>query len=744
MARAVPRRRIRWVLSLSALAVAEPAAAQSVLPPITVESAPQRARNIISAPVPTSRPATRRVARPVATKPSVRSRTAAASRVRSGPAAPVTPAFSAGTATPPQSGRGDLSPAVSALPANTTTLDAATIAKLPIFSYGDIFRPLTGFDVSNYGQGGIGNGIALRGFTDAEHGRDIAYFIDGVPVNEVSSIHTPNYADLNPLIPETVEKVEVIRGPFSVEYGDSNLGGAVVVTTKRSEPNGSVSLSGGNFDTIRGLGTYSRTDGDALPFLAFEGFGTRDDRQNSDVRRLNAFNKMSFPLEDGAVLSVRAQVYENVFNAPGYASRDLIEAGLRSERAPANFTDGGSKRLQNVVANYQAGTPDDEFSATLHASHSESRRYADYGGGQSGQEEDRSTFGGRVRKVWTTSLAGLPTQVLVGGNWRSDIIDVDAGPSLSRALTGYTTRLGVAEHDLAGFAQVQIKPAEWLKLTGGARFDQFFYDVSNLLDPALSPHVSPHATSPKAGVAVTPFRWLEVYANYGQGFRSPDAANELLANPALNPLKLESKEAGAQMRFERFSFLVDAYTTDINNEAYQPAPGLPVQNLGRSRREGMDFEAKLHAIKSDDGRVSLFANYGFVDARLLAVAPSRHVPSVPESVANVGAEFDLATLPGQRLSGTAYVSFIGRKFLAEDASIRTRPYQRVTARLAYAWDNGLSAFGQATWYPGNRLSEAAFNFGPNVGATSADVFVSPMPRLTALAGLRYGFSTGAQ
>ena len=641
-------------------------------------------------------------------------------------------------------GRGALSPAVTALPANTTTLDAAAIGKLPVFSYGDLFRPLTGFDVSNYGQGGVGYGISLRGFTDGEHGRDVAYFIDGAPVNEVSSIHTPNYADLNPIIPETVEKVEVIRGPFSVEYGDSNLGGTVLVTTKRAEPAAGISLSGGTFDTLRGVGTYSRTDTDILPFMAFEGFGTRDYRQNGDVRRLNAFNKVSIPLEGGAVLSVRGQVYDNVFNAPGYASRDLIEAGLRSERAPTNVTDGGSKKLQNVVANYLTGTPDDELSATLHAGHSESRRYADYGGGQRGQEEDRSTFGGRIRKIWTTSVAGLPTQVLLGGNWRTDLIDIDAGPSVDRMLTGYTTRLGVTEHNLAGFGQVQVKPVEWLKLTGGARFDQFFYDVSNTLNPTVSPRVSPHATSPKAGIAVTPVRWLEVYANYGQGFRSPNAANELLDNPALNPLKLESREIGAQLRFERVSFLVDAYTTDIDNEAFQAAPGLPVQNLGKSRREGMDFEAKVHAFRSEERRVSLFANYGFVDARLLASPPSRYVPNVPDSVANVGAEFDVATLPGQRLSGTAYVSFIGRKPLAEDASIRTRPFRRVTARLAYAWENGLSAFGQATWYPGNRLSEAAFNFGPNVGASSADVFVSPMPKLTMLAGLRYGFVTGGR
>ena len=103
------------------------------------------------------------------------------------------------------------------------------------------------FNVASYGQGAIGYGLAMRGYPNSEHGRDIAYFIDGVPVNEISSIHTPNYADLNVLIPETVKSIEVIRGPFSVEAGDFNLGGAVFITTKSSDPYAGFSFSGGSY-----------------------------------------------------------------------------------------------------------------------------------------------------------------------------------------------------------------------------------------------------------------------------------------------------------------------------------------------------------------------------------------------------------------------------------------------------------------------------------------------------------------
>jgi outer membrane receptor for ferrienterochelin and colicin len=167
-----------------------------------------------------------------------------------------------------------LSPAADALPAETTTLGPEQIERTPIFSYGDIFRPLTGFDVSNYGQGGLGYGISLRGFIDAEHGRDIAYFIDGVPVNDVSSIHTPNYADLNILIPETVRRIDIIRGPFDPEFGDSNLGGVVNIITKDAEPVALGTLSGGSYSEFRGVTTYSQVpdaDTQASPSLPWSG-----------------------------------------------------------------------------------------------------------------------------------------------------------------------------------------------------------------------------------------------------------------------------------------------------------------------------------------------------------------------------------------------------------------------------------------------------------------------------------------
>ncbi len=696
-------------------ALAQTAPDASMLPPVVVTPPSQRSQ------ARSTRPAGRPRSRPA--------------EVASGAGA-TSSGQSSGAATTP--GRNDLSSAAAALPAASTVITAAEIGRAPFATYGDLFRSQPGFYVADFGQGGIGYGLAMRGFTDAEHGRDIAYFIDGVPLNVVSSPHTPNYADLNLLIPETVKRIDIIRGPFSVEYGDSNLGGSVNITTKQSEPFASASLSGGSFGTIRGLGTFSREGGDVVPYLAWEGFHTEGYRDNSWIDRYNAFNKVTLPVSTDGTLSLRAQAYGTEFGSPSYISRDAVQSGALPATAAVNPADGGNRYSQSLVANYSGGERDQELRLTLYGSHDLFNRYSDFGGGQRWQQDDRTTAGGTVRKEWTGAIGGqLPVQFLVGGNWRTDLIETFQGRTFARALTLPQSSLGIEQTNIAGFAQLQIKPTDWLKLTGGTRYDQFFYDLTDHFTPTNSQTYQPGVLSPKGGISISPTSWLDLYANYGEGFRSVDAALELIGNPGIRPFKIRSREAGVQFKFERFSFLADAWTTTSENEAYQPAPGLPVTLLGRARREGFDLDARFDAMKNTDATVTVFANYGQIRATLLDSAPSFYVPNVPDYIANVGVSFDIATWNAERLSGTAFVTFVGRKYLTQDGQLATSPYSRFTGRVVYTWPDGWSAFTQATWYPGDRTSEIAINFGDVANASSADIYTSPVPELNVRMGLSY-------
>ena len=101
--------------------------------------------------------------------------------------------------------------------------------------------------------------------------------------------------------------------------------------------------------------------------------------------------------------------------------------------------------------------------------------------------------------------------------------------------------------------------------------------------------------------------------------------------------------------------------------------------------------------------------------RSVSTQPTTSCWNVPVYTANLGVDFSLAMGGGERLLGQAYVGFIGKKYLTDDAAqLTTSPFQRLSAKVAYAWPSGWSAFTQATWYPGDRYSEFAINFADPV------------------------------
>src|SRR5881296_1645614 len=89
----------------------------------------------------------------------------------------------------------------------------------------DVVRLIPGFVISQHQGGGKAEQYFLRGF-DADHGTDVALFVDGLPVNLRSHAHGQGYADLHFLIPETVQRLEGFKGPYFVEFGDFATAGA--------------------------------------------------------------------------------------------------------------------------------------------------------------------------------------------------------------------------------------------------------------------------------------------------------------------------------------------------------------------------------------------------------------------------------------------------------------------------------------------------------------------------------------
>ena len=74
---------------------------------------------------------------------------------------------------------------------------------------GDLLEVTPGLEVGQHAGGGKADQYLIRGF-DADHGTDVALFVDGVPVN-IPATPRPGLRRLHCVIPETIEQVEITR-----------------------------------------------------------------------------------------------------------------------------------------------------------------------------------------------------------------------------------------------------------------------------------------------------------------------------------------------------------------------------------------------------------------------------------------------------------------------------------------------------------------------------------------------------
>jgi outer membrane cobalamin receptor len=104
------------------------------------------------------------------------------------------------------------------------------LAIRPLLRPGDVLEAIPGLIVTQHSGSGKSNQMFLRGF-NLDHGTDFATWLDGMPINMRSHGHGQGYTDLNFLIPETIEQMRFVKGPYHAELGDFSSAGGVHIDT---------------------------------------------------------------------------------------------------------------------------------------------------------------------------------------------------------------------------------------------------------------------------------------------------------------------------------------------------------------------------------------------------------------------------------------------------------------------------------------------------------------------------------
>lgn len=630
-------------------------------------------------------------------------------------------------------------------PTPVEVLDADTIAERPVTDALDLFRQTPGAITVNFGQGDIGNPIGLRGFV-SDHGQDVAIFIDGVPINVANHAHAHGLADIGWLQPEFIERVEVIKGPFSAQYGNFALGGVINIVTKNASES-LIDLRGGSYGSSRALGVYSQPVAGVTPFLAYEVSHRDGYRDSSSYNRYNLFNKASLPLF-GGTLSVRAQAVARDFEAPGYVPLLDVRSGDLSPKTAINQSDGGNSQLYDLVVNFvpgAAGGPRLSF----YGGHDQLNRYADFvrpdQAARQRQDHSERDFVG-WRGSYDLQFANI-VSLTVGTDGQYDDGSYQRYPTVNRVRANATRDRDVTQLGTAVWAQASVQAGRYVSLIGGLRYDRFDIDIDNRITPGNSGSAQPDVVSPKIGAVVTPFRWLELFANTGRGFRSP-SASELSPDGAgtntafgLNPPTLRTTDTGVKLRPAKgLTLSFDYYFTKTRGEINQqldPVTGeIDFINIGTTTRNG--YEAALNYSVSAD--LDLFAGFSGVNARLDgAPRGADYVANVPYDSQTFGATWRGLVAPGLKLVLDGYVQRLGEQPLAADRSTVAPAVTRLAAKASLLSRGPWSGFVQLVYLPDGNASESIFDFGDPRAPATTDIRYSPNPTVDALVGLKYNF-----
>lgn len=173
--------------------------------------------------------------------------------------------------------------------ASVSVVTREDLERRQVRNAGDALRTVPGVAVSRTGGFGSLTQVRLRG----AEGNHTLVLIDGVEVNDTNN----GEFDFSDLLVDSIERIEVIRGPQSGIYGSNALGGVINIITRSGKGPAQVTakIEGGSFATrhfagsARG-GNETIWGGVSLGFRETDGFniseiGTEDD----EARHLNVF-----------------------------------------------------------------------------------------------------------------------------------------------------------------------------------------------------------------------------------------------------------------------------------------------------------------------------------------------------------------------------------------------------------------------------------------------------------------------
>jgi outer membrane receptor protein involved in Fe transport len=470
-----------------------------------------------------------------------------------------------------------------------------------------VLRLIPGFmAIEHSGGAGKADQYLLRGF-DADHGTDVAFFTDGMPINLRSHAHGQGYTDLSFIIPETIEGLDVHKGAYLPEYGDFATAGAVNFKTREVVQEGILQSAGGEFQTQRHLLMLSPTKERVRTLFAAEGYYNNGPFEyDNRYFRGNLFGKMTTNLTSRDELSLTGTFHKAQWNASGEIPLRAVRNGSLDRFGAVDPSEGGTTLRSTGRMNYHYDTTSGgQWFANAYVQYYRLDLFTNFTFFQTDavngdgflQSDRRVVYGGELGYRQKGDLLGMPVIGTVGVQSRIDDIQVRLGTQTKRTSTGTTLDSDVWQASYAPFIKGEIQPQPWLRLVGGLRGETLTFDVRNRCAACGEQQAGQRQSGiilPKMNLILGPWAGTEFFVNYGEGYHSNDARSAVA--PGASPLaRSRSYEVGVRAKpwgADGLELMATLWRLDLKSELVFAGDEGTTKIRGASRRHGVEVAAR--------------------------------------------------------------------------------------------------------------------------------------------------------
>ncbi len=434
--------------------------------------------------------------------------------------------------------------------ASTTVITRERIERSGFRTVLEVLRSVPGLDVVRSGSDGSVTSVFLRG-SNSTH---TLVLVDGARAN------SPFFSgyDFSALTTENVERIEIVRGPFSALYGSDALGGVIQIFTRpvTFSPTGRVTVEAGAAGQRQGSLFFSAGAGPLAAAASYRNARVGGDRTNADWREQNGSLRLEGRLGEAVRLALEGSILDGEVGIPGPVGQETPRArgGFREERIalPVTFRSASgheaSLLLARVASKPSFRNPDDPFGFTS-------------------SDTNARTWQARASDTWK---AGRQTLTALASWERWTVHDQSSfGVNLKN---DRSTLWG------AGLQEALRLGQEWIA-TIGVR-----YDHHSEFGHAWSPRATLSWLSPGA-------RW-KLRGSVGRAFRAPSMGELFFpgsGNPNLQPERSTSYELGVERYLSGGRVEASLFWNDLADLIDFDFATFKNFNIGRARTRGVEL-----------------------------------------------------------------------------------------------------------------------------------------------------------